>query len=68
MKHSQASGIILKIPKESKVEDLTSNLRKRFKDASGSGGSNQTCYYAPISVLHIEGHENARLAQEAVRH
>ena len=57
---------VLYLEEEQYYVGYTSNLRKRFKDhASGSGGSNQTYYYAPISVLHIEGHENARSAKEA---
>lgn len=57
---------VLQLEESKYYVGYTSNLRKRFKDhASGSGGSNQTYYYTPISVLHIEGHENARSAQEA---
>lgn len=57
---------VLKLEESNYYVGYTSNLRKRFKDhASGSGGSNQTYYYAPISVLHIEGYENAKSAQVA---
>lgn len=44
----------------------TSNLRKRFDEhASGPGGSNQTYYYKPICVRHIEGYIDAQSAKEA---
>lgn len=57
---------VLQLEESNYYVGYTSNLRKRFKDhASGPGGSNQTYYYAPICVLHIEGHENAKSAQIA---